>query len=204
MNGDHKLAESLIQVEATAWSAGHAIHHVFEEQAARFPERTAAIFEGTELTYRELNQKANKVARYLQQRGVGPEIVVGLCVERSIEMLVGLLGILKAGGAYLPLDPHYPRERLEFMLLDAQATVVLTQEQFAEWFGHTAGEIICLGRDWSVIEQEDGANPATEIFSENAAYVIYTSGSTGKPKGVVVSHANVIRLFAATQGWFRF
>jgi len=112
MNGDDDLAESLTQVEATTWSAGRAIHRVFEEQAARFPERIAAIFEGAELTYGELNQKANKVAHYLQQRGVGPETVVGLCVERSLEMLVGLLGILKAGGVYLPLDPHYPRERL--------------------------------------------------------------------------------------------
>jgi amino acid adenylation domain-containing protein len=204
MNGDHKLAESLIQVEATAWSAGHAIHHVFEEQAARFPERIAAIFEGTELTYRELNQKANKLAHSLQQRGVGPEIIVGLCVERSLDMVVGLLGILKAGGAYLSLDPHYPRERLEFMLSDAQVSVVLTQKQFAEWFDRTAGEIICLDWGWPVIEQEDGANSAAEVFSENAAYVIYTSGSTGKPKGVIVSHANVIRLFAATQEWFRF
>ena len=204
MNGDHKLAENLIPVEATAWSAGHAIHHVFEEQAARFPGRIAAVSEGAELTYRELNQKANKVAHYLQQRGVGPEIVVGLCVERSLEMLVGILGILKAGGAYLPLDPHYPRERLEFMLADVQATVVLTQGQFAEWFDHTAGEIICLDRDWPAIEQEDGANARALIFPENAAYVIYTSGSTGKPKGVIVGHANVIRLFASTQEWFQF
>jgi len=204
MNGDDDLAESLTQVEATTWSAGHAIHRVFEEQAARFPGRIAAVLDGAELTYRELNQKANKVAHYLQRRGVGPEIVVGLCVERSLEMLVGMLGILKAGGAYLPLDPHYPRERLEFMLADAQAAVVLTQEQFAEWFGHTGGEIICLDRSWSAIEQEDGANPRALVFSENAAYVIYTSGSTGRPKGVIVSHANVIRLFAATQNWFRF
>jgi len=204
MNGEHKLTESLIQVEATAWSAEHAIHRVFEEQAACFPERIAAVFEGAELTYRELNLKANKVAHYLQQRGVGPEVVVGLCVQRSIEMLVGILGILKAGGAYLPLDPHYPRERLEFMLADAQATTVLTQDQFAEWFGHTVDEIICLDWDWPKIDQEDGANPATEIFSENAAYVIYTSGSTGKPKGVIVSHANVIRLFASTENWFQF
>jgi amino acid adenylation domain-containing protein len=204
MNGDHKLAESLIQVEAMAWSAGHALHHVFEEQAARFPDRIAAVFEGAELTYRELNQKANKVAHYLQQRGVGPESVVGLCVERSIDMLVGILGILKAGGAYLPLDPHYPRERLEFMLLDAQATVVLTQGQFAEWFGHTVGKIICLDRNWPGIEQEDGENPRALVFPENAAYVIYTSGSTGKPKGVIVSHANVIGLFTATQNWLQF
>lgn len=199
MNGEHKLAESLIQVGATA-----CIHQLFEEQAARFPERIAVVFEGAELTYRELNQRANKLANYLQQRGVGPEIVVGLCMERSIEMLVAILAILKAGAAYLPLDPHYPRERLESMLFDAQATVVLTQGQFAERFDHTGGEIICLDRNWPGIEQEDGANPSTQVFPENAAYVIYTSGSTGKPKGVIVSHANVIRLFAATQNWFQF
>jgi amino acid adenylation domain-containing protein len=177
---------------------------VFEEQAARFPDRTAAVFEGVELPYRELNLKANKIAHYLQQHGVGPESVVGLCVERSLEMLVGILGILKAGAAYLPLDPHYPSERLEFMLSDAQATVVLTQGQFAEWFGHTDGEIICLDRDWPAIEHEDGANPRVQVFSENAAYVIYTSGSTGKPKGVIVSHASVTRLFMETQNWFQF
>ncbi|HKR95747.1 MAG TPA: amino acid adenylation domain-containing protein, partial [Candidatus Angelobacter sp.] len=198
------MAESLIQVEAPRWSVAHAIHQAFEDQAARFPERIAAVFEGAELTYRELDQKANNVAHYLQQRGVGPEIVVGFCVERSIEMLVGILGILKAGGAYLPLDPHYPRERLGFMLSDAQATLVITQRKFVEWFDHAADEIICLDRDWSAIGQEDSANPQAQVFSENAAYVIYTSGSTGRPKGVIVSHANVIRLFAATQNWFQF
>ncbi|HEY2362866.1 MAG TPA: amino acid adenylation domain-containing protein [Candidatus Angelobacter sp.] len=198
------MSESLVQVEATIWSAGHAIHQGFEEQAARFPERIAAVFEGAELTYRELNQKANKVAHYLQQRGAGPEIVVGLCVERSIEMLVGMLGILKAGGAYLPLDPHYPRERLEFMLSDAKATIVLTQGKFAEWFDHPVGEIICLDRNWPEIDQEDDANPRALTFPENAAYVIYTSGSTGKPKGVIVSHANVVPLFMTTQEWFQF
>jgi amino acid adenylation domain-containing protein len=194
-----KLAESLIQVEATA-----CIHQWFEVQAARFPERTALVFEGDELTYGELNRKANKVAHYLQQRGVGPETVVGLCVERSVEMLVGILGILKAGGAYLPLDPHYPRERLEFMLLDAQATAVLTQGRFAEWFGPTSAKIISLDENRAEIEQEDARNPGARVFAENAAYVIYTSGSTGKPKGVIVSHRNVTGLFAATQNWLQF
>jgi amino acid adenylation domain-containing protein len=201
------LAESVIQLEGEMFrpdARAATIYHYFEEQAAQSPERIAVVFEGRQLTYRELNLKANQLAHYLQRRGVGPEVLVGLCVERSFEMLVGILGILKAGGAYLPLDPHYPRERLAFMVSDAQARVVLTQKEFLELLGDSGSTAICLDRDWPEIEQQDGANPAMRVLPENAAYVIYTSGSTGKPKGVIVSHENVIRLFAATQTWFQF
>ena len=168
------------------------IHELFEEQVKRTPETVAVVFEDQQLTYRELNSQANQLAHYLKKLGVGPEALVGICVERSLEMIVGLLGILKAGGAYVPLDPGYPKERLGFMLEDARVGVLLTQQGVvAELPGHQA-RVIYLDGDWGEIAQESEENPNSEITGENLAYVIYTSGSTGIPKGVMILHRGLV------------
>jgi amino acid adenylation domain-containing protein len=180
------------------------IHHVFERHAAATPDATAVVFGEQRLTYQELNKRANKLARYLRRLGVGPEALVGICVERSAEMIVGLLAILKAGGAYVPLDPSYPQERIAFLLHDARIEVLVTQPTLIDQIPANKVRIVCLDTDWKEIERERGDNFDSSVPPDNAAYVIYTSGSTGQPKGVVVSHHNVLRLFAATKSWFDF
>ena len=163
------------------------LHELFEEQAELAPEAVALVFEGAQLSYGELNARANRLAHRLRAQGVGPETIVGLCVERSFEMIVGLLGVLKAGGAYLPIDPDYPRERILFMLDDAAPSLVLTQEHLRERLPETVATLR-LDADWETIAQESAENPAPPATPQNLAYVIYTSGSTGKPKGVGVGH----------------
>ena len=192
------------------------IHERFEDQVGRTPEAIAVVYEDKQLTYRELNNRSNQLARYLQKRGVGPEILVGLCVERSVEMIVGLLGILKAGGVYMPLDPGYPKERLVFMLNDSQAAVLLTQERLLDNVVEDRGlkpvlseiegiensdsqssildprlKAVCLERDWREIAQETKENLSSGATANNLAYVIYTSGSTGSPKGVMITHRGI-------------
>ena len=175
------------------------IHHVFEAQAELTPEALAVLFEGEQLTYRELNRRANQLAHHLQASGVEPEAVVGLCVERSLEMIIGLLGILKAGGAYLPLDPNSPRERLTGMLADSYASVLLTQNRLLDKFPNYDGTPICLDTDWPIIAQERITNPDCDVMPENLAYIIYTSGSTGKPKGVMVAHRALVNFTEAAR-----
>ncbi|AFZ23815.1 non-ribosomal peptide synthase/amino acid adenylation enzyme [Cylindrospermum stagnale PCC 7417] len=166
------------------------IHQLFAEQVERTPDAIAAVLAEQELTYQELNTKANQLAFYLQKLGVGADVLVGICVERSLEMVVGLLGILKAGGAYLPLDPNYPQERLEFMLNDADVSVLLTQERLVGLLPKQR-QIVCLDKDWEVIAQQNSFTPENTVQPDNLAYVIYTSGSTGKPKGVTISHRSL-------------
>ncbi|MEG4503826.1 amino acid adenylation domain-containing protein [Microcoleus sp. F6_B4] len=168
------------------------IHQLFEEQVERTPDAVALVFEGKQLTYRELNAQANQLAHYLQGLGVGPEVLVGICVERSLEMIVGLLGILKAGGAYVPLDPAYPFERLSFMLEDSSVPVLLTQSKLVEKIPAHSACVICLDSDWEEIAFCGKENPSSEVKPDNLAYVIYTSGSTGKPKGVQIGHQSVV------------
>jgi len=180
------------------------IHQLFEEQVERSPDAVAVVFEGEQLTYRELNAKANKLAHYLQSLGVSPEVLVGICVERSLSMIVGLLGILKAGGAYVPFDSNSPPERLAFMLADAGILIILTQEKLKSAIPSLPDVTICLDTDWHQIARQTATNLATPVTSNSLAYVIYTSGSTGKPKGVLIQHHNVTRLFAATESWFSF
>src|SRR5262249_44889229 len=144
--------------------------------------------------YAELAARANQLAHHLRALGVGPEIVVGLCVERSLEMIVGLLGILKAGGAYLPLDPSYPRERLIYMLRDACVSVVVTQSRLVEQLPREGARIIRLDTDWDEIARQPASAPGSGAAPDNLAYVMYTSGSTGEPKGVGIVHRNVGRL----------
>jgi amino acid adenylation domain-containing protein/non-ribosomal peptide synthase protein (TIGR01720 family) len=175
------------------YSANVSIAEIFAEQVARSPNEVAVIYEGARLTYQELEQKANQLAHYLRKRGVGPEVLVALCSERSLEMLVGLIGILKAGGAYVPLDPSYPRERLAFILTDAVCSLVLTQHVLIERLPlEGKAQAICLDRDWEMIEQESVGALDKMGDPANLAYVIYTSGSTGKPKGVQIPQRAVI------------
>ncbi|MGZ4113199.1 MAG: non-ribosomal peptide synthetase, partial [Tumebacillaceae bacterium] len=180
------------------------IHQFVERQATRTPERVAVVYESLSITYRELNERANQVAHYLQKQGVGPEVLVGICVERTLDMIVGLLGILKAGGAYVPLDPSYPQDRLAFMLEDSQISVLVTQEQHVDSLPAHGAVVVCLDRDWSLIEQESVEDVESGVTPDNLAYIIYTSGSTGKPKGVLIPHANVGRLMEATEHWYGF
>ncbi|WP_199326928.1 non-ribosomal peptide synthetase [Nostoc sp. FACHB-888] len=168
------------------------IHHLFEEQVEKAPDAVAVVFEDKQLTYRELNQRANQLAHYLQQLGVKPEVPVGICVERSLEMVIGLFGILKAGGAYLPIEPTYPKERLAFILKDAQTPVLLTQQHLAANLPTDATQIICLDTDWQIINQQPTHNPVSNITTLNLAYIIYTSGSTGKPKGTLIHHQGLV------------
>jgi amino acid adenylation domain-containing protein len=176
------------------------IHELFSDQATRTPDAVAAMSGNLELTYGELNRRANQLAHYLRNLGVGPEVVVGLCVERSPEMIVGLLGILKAGGAYLPLDPAYPPERMEFMLADAKAGLLLTQNGSVT----CAARVIALDAEHEAVALESNQNPEPNCTGANLAYVIYTSGSTGRPKGVCVSHASVVHLISECRGIFDF
>lgn len=169
------------------------IHQLFEEQVERTPDAVAVLFEDKQLTYREMNSRANQLARYLQGCRVGPEVLVGLCVERSLEMVVGLLAILKAGGAYVPLDPTYPKERLAFLVQDAQPSVLLTQQRLLPRLppSHTA-QIICLDTNWEVVSREATANIEGNVGPDNLVYVIYTSGSTGTPKGILIQHRSLV------------
>jgi amino acid adenylation domain-containing protein len=169
---------------------------LFEEQVERTPHALAVVSTGGQLTYRELNQKANQLARFLRQQGVGPEIPVGICIEYGTEMIIGLLGTMKAGGAYIPLDPAYPTERLAWMLEDAKAPVVITQSQLEQRLPFHAAKIIRLDAEWEQIAGNSEVNPAWKADGENLAYTIYTSGSTGKPKGVAVRHSGLRNLVA--------
>ncbi|MFL6332079.1 MAG: amino acid adenylation domain-containing protein [Pyrinomonadaceae bacterium] len=171
---------------------GECIHHLFEERAVRTPDAVAVVFEGRRLTYAELNRRANQLAHRLRALGVGPEVLVGLCVERSPEMVVGLLATLKAGGAYLPLDPSYPLERLAYMLGDAQVPVLLTTEGLVERLPSHWAHVICLDPDREEIGRESESNPESGVTAGNLAYAIYTSGSTGKPRAVPVTHGNLL------------
>ncbi len=170
------------------------IHHLFEEQVQRTPEAAAVLFEDRQLTYAQLNARANRLAHRLRQMGVGPEVLAGICVERSLEMVVGVLGILKAGGAYVPLDPDYPAERLAFMLEDAQSPLLLTQQALLERVPAHGAHVVCLDSDWQQIEQQPDDNLPTLANAENLAYIIYTSGSTGTPKGVAIEHRSAAAL----------
>jgi amino acid adenylation domain-containing protein/non-ribosomal peptide synthase protein (TIGR01720 family) len=183
---------------ASVYDRDKAINQLFEEQAERTPAGIALVSGDSQMTYAELNARANQLAHYLRGLGVGPEVGVGLCCERSAEMIVGLLGILKAGGAYVPLDMQYPLERLSFVMEDASLGVLLTQEKLIDALPATWAQVVCLDTDWDEIAASPDTNPANLANAENLAYVMYTSGSTGQPKGVSVVHRNVVRLVLET------
>lgn len=176
------------------------IHQMFEEQVARMPDAIAAVYEAEHLTYHELNGRANQWADHLRRSGVAPGSLVGLCVERSLDMTIGVLAILKAGGAYLPLDPAYPKDRLSFMLADAQSAVLLTQKHLLERLPDHQATVVCMDSDRSVIKDRCREDSAAAATTDDLAYVIYTSGSTGRPKGTSLPHGalvNLIRWHAA-------
>lgn len=192
------------------WNSTHVdyptsipLHKFIEQQVEKTPDALAAIFETQQITYRELNKLANRLAHYLQARGVGPDVLVGVCAERSLELVIALLASIKAGGAYVPLDPEYPRDRLQAMLLDGNPRVVLTQQRLLDHLPPTTAEIFCLDRDWTALEAESVENPVTSVGPKNLAYVIYTSGSTGNPKGVPNIHEGIVNRLMWMQDAYR-
>jgi amino acid adenylation domain-containing protein len=183
---------------ATPFPRDQCVHQLIELQATLTPNSAAVVFGNSSLTYRELNERANQLANCLGRFGIGPNVLVGISVERSLEMVIGILGVLKAGGAYVPLDPAYPQERLTFMLQDAKAPVLLTQKKLAEKLPGTNAKILCLDADWELVAGESRENPVGKASPDNLIYVIYTSGSTGRPKGAGVYH----RGFTNLLHWF--
>ena len=180
---------------STEYARHLCVHELFEEQAARTPEAMALVFEDERLTYAELNRRANRLAHHLRALGLGPDQLVGVCVDRSVELVVAILGVLKAGGAYVPLDPDYPTERIRFMIADSQVGVLLTQEHLVDTLPKTTARVIRLDTDWKHIAENPADNRPSGAEPAHLAYVIYTSGSTGQPKGVMIEHRNVVNFF---------
>jgi amino acid adenylation domain-containing protein len=179
------------------------LHELFEAQAARTPHAPALTYEGQSLCYRDVNRRANQLARHLATKGVGADTRVGVCMSRSPAFTIAILAVLKAGGAYVPLDPGHPRDRLRFLIEDARPAVIISEQHLAALFEGTAASVVMADAHASVIARERGEDLAATARPDNAAYVIYTSGSTGRPKGVVISHANVAGLFAAAADWLK-
>lgn len=198
----------LSPVATRAYPKARCVQRLFEERVAIDGDRPAVVFEGQRVTYRELNRRANQLAHHLRSLGVTGETMVALYLDRSIEMVVAILGVLKAGGAYVPIDPVYPADRVAFMLEDAGAPVLISQTALIDRLaGRThRAKVLCLDRDWGSIEDatDGGAPPALATGPGGVAYVIYTSGSTGRPKGVQILHENVVRLLTATDDWYHF
>ncbi|HKP74091.1 MAG TPA: condensation domain-containing protein, partial [Longimicrobiaceae bacterium] len=204
MLADDERDALLAASRATAsFPATRRIHETFEARAVERPEAPALTCEGVTLTYAELNARANRLAHRLIARGVGPETRVAVCLERSPELVTAILAVLKAGGAYVPLDPAYPAERIAFVLEDAATPVVVTHSRLIDSLPSTAAALVRVD-DAAADAESSSENPAVEAAADSLAYVIYTSGSTGRPKGVLVTHANVARLFDATEAWFGF
>jgi amino acid adenylation domain-containing protein len=181
------------------YSRDVCLHDAFAQQAKRTPERIAVVFRDQQISYGELHARSNQMARYLRKSGVGPEVLVGLFVERSLDMLVALLGILKSGGAYVPLDPAHPKERIRSILRDAKPPLVLTQQDLADSLPEQSGKVILLDADWHPIASEKTDALPDSFSSHNLAYVLYTSGSTGEPKGVQIEHRSLVNLLASMQ-----
>jgi amino acid adenylation domain-containing protein/non-ribosomal peptide synthase protein (TIGR01720 family) len=211
-NPDRRLGELPLLTEAERhqiladWSSAPAgspparcLHRLFEEQAERAPDAVAVVSEREQLTYRELNRRANRLAHFLRRAGVGAEVPVAVCLERSAELVVALLAVLKAGGAYVPLDPAYPRERLALLLHDARAPLLLAQQELLPGLPPFRGTSACLDTDGERIAAESPADPIAAVDADNLAYVLFTSGSTGKPKGVAVSHGAAAGHFVTVQ-----
>ncbi|HVN52764.1 MAG TPA: amino acid adenylation domain-containing protein [Anaerolineaceae bacterium] len=177
--------------------AHRCVHQLIEEQAARSPQATAVVFQDQAITYTDLDRRANQLAHYLRTHGVGPEVCVAVCLERSIEQVVGLLGIWKAGGAYLPLESRLPQERLAFMLADSSSRILITQESLLSSFSGFEIETMLIDRDWPEIQSQPETVPQNRANPEQLAYIIYTSGSTGQPKGAMLEHRNYVHFITA-------
>ncbi|MEG4083311.1 amino acid adenylation domain-containing protein [Microcoleus sp. POL10_C6] len=197
MLSDRARHQLLVEFNSTKadYQLDKCVHQLFEEQAERWPHRIAAVCENQQITYSELNARANKIAHYLQQLGIKPEVIVGICADRSLEAIAGILGILKAGGAYLPLDPAMPTERLALLVQNAQTPVLLTQQHLIKNLPETQAHIVCLDTDLPSF------SPTTFVSAspENLAYIIYTSGSTGTPKGVAIEHRQLLNYLHGIQ-----
>jgi amino acid adenylation domain-containing protein len=206
-NPNHRLSELRILPETeqrqlqrewneteSAYMADACVQQLFEMQVAQRADETAVIIRERSWTYREVNQRANQLAHYLRQLGIGPEARVGLCMGRSMEMVVGLLGVLKAGGAYVPLDMTYPKERLAFVIADSQIRILLTEQRLHAELPTQDVEVVCLDTDWAVSDPAHTENPVNVTTPDNLAYIIYTSGSTGQPKGVAMPHRALVNL----------
>ncbi|WP_420630860.1 MupA/Atu3671 family FMN-dependent luciferase-like monooxygenase [Candidatus Leptofilum sp.] len=207
-NGSRTLSETAILSETeiqrllvdwnsteVAYDATACIHQLIEAQADERPNAIALVYEDQQITYRQLNHRANQMARHLRHLGIVPDTIVGVFMERSIEMMVALVGIHKAGGAYLPLDPTYPKDRLAFMVEDTATPVLLTQKHLVASLPHHQAQVVRVDADWAQIAEQSGENVFSGVEAHNLAYVIYTSGSTGKPKGVMVEHGNAVNFF---------
>ncbi|HEY1272058.1 MAG TPA: amino acid adenylation domain-containing protein, partial [Terriglobales bacterium] len=184
---------------ASKYPANLCVHELFEQQAGQTPDRLALAAGDERLTYGQLNARANRIAHYLRGRGVGPDGLVGICVERSADMVAAVLGVLKAGGAYVPLDPSYPGERIQYIVEDARARILLSSEKVRGVLPEMAAEVVTLEGSRDAIARENDSNPACVGNSRNLAYVIYTSGSTGKPKGVEIEHRSVVNFLTSMQ-----
>ncbi len=199
----HRLTVALNDTKAN-YPKDKSLVGLYEEQVKIRPDAVAVVCEQKAYTYRQINGRANKLARYLRVQGVGPEVCVGLCLERGVDLIVSLLAILKAGGAYVPLDPQLPSERLGYICHDADIHIFLTAASIQERLSSCSGAIILVDSDWALIQREASGPVDAGVTPENLAYIIYTSGSTGQPKGVLISHYNVIRLFQATHDLLQF
>ncbi len=193
------LSEAELQQVVFEWNdapvgetADCCVQAMFERQAERAAEAVAVVCEEQRLSYGELNSRANQLAHHLRTLGVGPEVRVGICLDRGVEMVVALMGVLKAGGAYVPLDPSYPEQRLDYMMGDAEASVLITQQHLLNRMSGYGGRVVMIDRDWGLISQQSSSNPASVTVGENLAYLIYTSGSTGRPKGVMICQKNAV------------
>jgi amino acid adenylation domain-containing protein/non-ribosomal peptide synthase protein (TIGR01720 family) len=196
------------QRQLKAWNDNRSMiphicmHEWFEQQVKRTPDQIAIRSEKEDCSYLELNMRANQLAHYLQSLGVGPEVAVGICMQRSVDLIVGMLGILKAGGAYVPLDPAYPKDRIAYMVNDSQITVLLTEASLLSSLPLNNTRTVCIDRDWPLIDQHSNENGQCQIHPKNLAYMIYTSGSTGKPKGVMIEHHSAVALISWVQQEF--
>jgi amino acid adenylation domain-containing protein len=193
---EQTLLESFNET-AAEFPNNKSIIDLFETQVEKRPEAVAVVFDEERLTYSELNRRSNQVAHFLQKQGITAETLVPICVERSLEMLIGILGIMKAGGTYVPIDPDYPADRISYMLEDSGAELALSSKSSREKLGAASIRIITLDEDWAEIAKEKDSNPTTRVSADQLAYVIYTSGSTGKPKGVMIEHGSVVNLLVS-------
>ena len=192
----------MLNVNHTKTDTSQPVGGLVEEQVLIRPGSTAVICEDRQLTYGELNERSNQLAHRLRKLGVGPEVLVGICLERSLEMVVGILGVIKAGGAYVPLDPSYPQERLSFLLQDTRIPLLITKRALAGKIPSHDAQTLWLDSDAEVIDLESKENLACALAPENLCYVIYTSGSTGKPKGVMVTHSSLSQYVDSLQQRF--
>ena len=189
---ERRLVVDMWNATEKDYPADKCVHELFEEQVRRTPEATAVVFGEESLTYTELNARANRLAHRLRELGVKPDSLVAICVERSLEMIVGLLGILKAGGAYVPLDPDYPKERLTSIIEDSNVDILITEENLKLQFEKKTKHVICIDSEWEDISEISDVNLNHSVTPDNLAYVIYTSGSTGTPKGVAILHSAAV------------